>query len=264
MAEQIGHNVVDLSKSTSGSPLVDVAEHQTNTTTGLDGSATLDKNASDTVSTSQSGQLGIASSDDAAKPSAGNTALGGGSNQPSSTAALTDKGLAAHGLHFNGIRDDVSQGDAAADDRSTADVSVDASANSDTDNSRADALERKDGANHMRTNSVKKPATFSKVSVTKNFLAKTAASPVAATTKLNDKGKSSQGVCVCFKGKAADLSPASPVSAAAQLLARPRLVAKTGASLQNIQKARGAEGAGGPDASKVWNKNQREFHASIF
>ena len=40
--------------------------------------------------------------------------------------------------------------------------------------------------------------------------------------------------------------------------ARPRLIAKTGASLRDVQKARlGSDGAGGPDASKVWNKNRR-------
>lgn len=40
-------------------------------------------------------------------------------------------------------------------------------------------------------------------------------------------------------------------------VAKPRLIAKTGASLRELQKARqNAESPSGPDASKVWNKNR--------
>lgn len=100
-------------------------------------------------------------------------------------------------------------------------------------------IEKKEGSSHHnRTSSVKKPTTFSKVSVTKNFLAKTA-SPTPVTSKIGDKP--------------------SPLGVAAQpaTTAKPRLVAKTGA-LQSMQKARaGTDSVSGPDASKVWNKNRR-------
>ncbi|KXL50044.1 MAG: hypothetical protein FE78DRAFT_250133 [Acidomyces sp. 'richmondensis'] len=99
-------------------------------------------------------------------------------------------------------------------------------------------IEKKEGSSHHnRTSSVKKPTTFSKVSVTKNFLAKTA-SPTPVTSKIGDKP--------------------SPLGVAAQpaTTAKPRLVAKTGA-LQSMQKARaGTDSVSGPDASKVWNKNR--------
>lgn len=91
---------------------------------------------------------------------------------------------------------------------------------------------------HVRTNSsVKKPSTFKSVSVTKTFLAKSAVSaPVARPGE-----------------KAA---PAVQPNTSTLLTAKPRLVAKSGAG--NAPRALGkANGAGaGPDASKVWNKNQ--------
>ena len=65
---------------------------------------------------------------------------------------------------------------------------ADASGGSDTDTSKGDALDsgRETASRHLRTNSVKKPASFKSVSVTKAFLAKTAtATPVA---KPGDKG----------------------------------------------------------------------------
>jgi hypothetical protein len=84
---------------------------------------------------------------------------------------------------------------------------------------------------------MKKPSTFKSVSVTKNFLAKSAVStPVA---RPGEKATS-----------------AAPASTASLLLARPRLVAKSGSG--NAPRTLGkVNGAGaGPDASKVWNKNQ--------
>lgn len=104
----------------------------------------------------------------------------------------------------------------------------------------SDTEKKEGGLHHNRTSSVKKPTTFSKVSVTKTFLAKTA-SPTPAALKSGDKP-----------------SPLGVVSQPATT-ARPRLVAKTGA-LQSIQKARaGTEGAPRPDANKVWNKNRRTW-----
>lgn len=85
----------------------------------------------------------------------------------------------------NGVHDAASQG-SVIEDGGSQDVSA---VNSDTEMSKAEALEMKDGHLHVRTNSVKKPATFSKISVTKNFLAKSATAPVAAKT--GEKGMAS-------------------------------------------------------------------------
>ncbi|KAK5716073.1 hypothetical protein LTR15_009898 [Elasticomyces elasticus] len=111
---------------------------------------------------------------------------------------------------------------------------------SDAEGSKVDAEateQRKDGNHHVRTNSVKKPATFSKVSATRNFLAKTASPVPVAAAKLGDKP--------------------STLTAPAQPVAKPRLIAKSASALQSVQRPRpGSEGTGAPDASKVWNKNR--------
>ncbi|OAL45220.1 hypothetical protein IQ07DRAFT_520073 [Pyrenochaeta sp. DS3sAY3a] len=128
-------------------------------------------------------------------------------------------------------------GEHSATDSQTA---ADASGASDTDISRPGSVDpAKQDANHVRTSSssVKKPSTFKSVSVTKTFLAKSAVStPVA---RPGDKA-----------------APAVQPSASLLLTAKPRLVAKSGTG--NVPRALGkVNGASaGPDASKVWNKNQ--------
>ena len=116
---------------------------------------------------------------------------------------------------------------------------ADASGGSDTDISRPGSVDpTKQEAGHVRTNStVKKPSAFKSVSVTKNFLAKSAVATPAART--GDKA-----------------APAAPSAAALALTAKPRLVAKlgTGNVPRTLGKVNGA--SAGPDASKVWNKNQ--------
>ncbi|KAF2754349.1 hypothetical protein EJ05DRAFT_489076 [Pseudovirgaria hyperparasitica] len=97
-----------------------------------------------------------------------------------------------------------------------------------------------DTRGHVRTGSVKKPTFFKTSSVTKNFLAKTASStpPVPGSKAASVP---SQGV--------------SPT----QAIAKPRLVAKSGSGIGNIPRSGLAKpngASGGPDASKVWNKNQ--------
>jgi hypothetical protein len=90
----------------------------------------------------------------------------------------------------------------------------------------------------VRTNSaVKKPTSFKSVSVTKNFLAKSAVT--VPTARPGDKAAS-----------------IAQTSASTLQTAKPRLVAKSGGS--NVPRTLGkVNGAGsGPDASKVWNKNQ--------
>lgn len=113
------------------------------------------------------------------------------------------------------------------------------SGGSDTDISRPGSVDpAKQPSGHLRTNSsAKKPASFKSVSVTKNFLAKSAVT--APVTRPGDKAPS-----------------ASTVATSALQTARPRLVAKSGGG--NTPRSLGKlNGAGsGPDASKVWNKNQ--------
>jgi hypothetical protein len=114
---------------------------------------------------------------------------------------------------------------------------ADASGGSDTDISRPGSVDQsKQDPNHVRTNSMKKPSTFKSVSVTKNFLKSAVSTPTARPGE-----------------KAA---PVAPTAAATTLTAKPRLVAKSGTG--NAPRALGkVNGAGsGPDASKVWNKNQ--------
>ncbi|CAO2654690.1 Nn.00g114230.m01.CDS01 [Neocucurbitaria sp. VM-36] len=116
---------------------------------------------------------------------------------------------------------------------------ADASGGSDTDISRPGSVDQsKHDVGHVRTNSsAKKPSTFKSVSVTKNFLAKSAVS--TPVTRPGDRA-----------------APAVQPSTSAMLTAKPRLVAKlgTGNAPRTLGKVNGA--GSGPDASKVWNKNQ--------
>lgn len=117
-------------------------------------------------------------------------------------------------------------------------VNGDAVSGSDTDISRPGSVDpSKQETGHVRTSSTKKPAAFKSVSVTKSFLAKSAASTPSASPGL----------------KAA---PAVQPPTSSMLTAKPRLVAKSGAA--NTPRSLGnMNGTGaGPDASKVWNKNQ--------
>lgn len=116
------------------------------------------------------------------------------------------------------------------------------SGGSDTDISRPGSVDqaKERPGRHIRSNSVKKPASFKAVSVTKNFLAKSAVS--TPSVRPGDK-----------------VSPAGQTNASAQPTAKPRLVAKSGSGLGTVPRSSLSKlnGAGsGPDASKVWNKNQ--------
>ncbi|KAF2829344.1 hypothetical protein CC86DRAFT_464968 [Ophiobolus disseminans] len=115
---------------------------------------------------------------------------------------------------------------------------ADASGGSDTDISRPSSVDQsKRDANHVRTTSMKKPSAFKSVSVTKNFLAKS----VVSTPPVRPGEKA---------------APVAPSASSAVLTAKPRLVAKlgTGNAPRMLGKVNGA--GAGPDASKVWNKNQ--------
>jgi hypothetical protein len=83
---------------------------------------------------------------------------------------------------------------------------------------------------------MKKPSTFKSVSVTKNFLKSAVTAPA---TRPGEKA-----------------APVAPTTTATLLTAKPRLVAKsgTGNAPRTLGKVNGTNS--GPDASKVWNKNQ--------
>lgn len=119
-------------------------------------------------------------------------------------------------------------------------LAAEASGGSDTDVNKVDGTK-----GHLRTNSMKKPASFKAVSVTRNFLAKAVAGSSPSSMKLGNKaGTFSAG------SAAADQPPA-----------RPRLVAKSGSGLRDAGPRLSATPTGTgstatPDASQVWNKNR--------
>ncbi|KAH0558977.1 hypothetical protein GP486_004410, partial [Trichoglossum hirsutum] len=129
-------------------------------------------------------------------------------------------------------------------------TSADVSGGSDSDTTKPDG-ENSGGKKstgekgHNRSQSVKKPASFKAVSVTKNFLAK-------ATTGATPASKLS-----------GDKAPATgQLNTSAQLAAsRPRLVAKTVNGTRDVTPRSGSNGSGngrgsGPDPNQVWNKNR--------
>ena len=251
MAEQISHNVVDNTESTSASPPVDAAANQTTPASAEHG--TLDQplvqTKTDQLQTSQDSDVPATEADASisslaavveagegvVNPSAGDTATLPGEASTASPALATSDDLPGDNeLLVSGVGGTEY---VAVDDGNVPEGSIDVSTSSDAEGSRGDGGKADDEIHHARTNSVKKPTTFSKVSVTKNFLAKSATT-AQPTLKAGDKP-----------------SPAG-TPPAASMVARPRLIAKTGASIQ--QKTRlGSESTSGPDASKVWNKNRR-------
>lgn len=100
---------------------------------------------------------------------------------------------------------------------------------------------------------LKKFASFKPVSVNKTFLAAKGAS-TTAPSKLGEKATTGP-------------SPAPASGSLGTLSARPRLVAKSGSGLQGSATRTPAAASGGkagtaPDASAVWNKNQRTLHVA--
>ncbi|KAK4544366.1 hypothetical protein LTR36_004257 [Oleoguttula mirabilis] len=219
MAEQVSHHVVNQSESAGAAASAGVAANPIDIDIAVDGAHPAEPTTTDPKSESLTAADPVAT----AEPSAGE-AVG---KDAEATEAPSES--VVNGLH---------DGEASVEEGSAVDGSADHSVNSDTEGSKGDSTEqKKEGSHHVRTNSVKKPTTFSRVSATKSFMAKTA-SPAPAAPAIGSKPSS--------------LS-AAPQPAAA---ARPRLVAKT-VALKSLQKPRaGSESASGPDASKVWNKNQ--------
>lgn len=121
---------------------------------------------------------------------------------------------------------------------------------SDTD-SRADS-----GDQGKMSSSLKKPASFKTVSVTKAFLAKAATTAAPAASKVGDKSMDEHCSTLTLLQRLTTLS--GPATVSLQPMAKPRLVAKSGSGLRDIPRVRPGEGASAPDGRTVWNKNQRE------
>lgn len=197
MAEQVSHNVVKNSESAGAEASADVTANHTETTSA------------------GSGQIpGAPSITDSITPAV-STSLSNGDAETASTAAEPSAGEAASYLEAKPVGEDVGAEGGGL----------------------ANGVQGGEEDHHGRKNSVKKPAIFSKVSATKNFMAKTA-SPGPQTPKLGDRP--------------------SPLSAAPQpsaTSAKPRLIAKTGA-MQSALKPRAGTESAAPDAGTVWNKNR--------
>lgn len=262
MAEQASHNVVNVPESASNSsPLADAVANHISTASAESGidSSTIPSTEPTGAFKSQNTLVhdadapkpkAVDAGEAAAEPSAGDAAAKPDNVPAIAQPVATDGDIKAdQGLPtINGVHDSASQG-SAVEEGGSQDVSA---ANSDTDTSKGEALSTKDGHLHARTNSVKKPATFSKIS----FKAKSASTAPAAA-KTGERGM----IYPAHRKRIANANTASPVTTASAAVAppaaKPRLIAKTGASLRELQKARqNAESPSGPDASKVWNKNR--------
>ncbi|CAN9196968.1 unnamed protein product [Alternaria alternata] len=229
MAEQVANDVVKEAQSVGRSAPIDDSASTTNTPAvngePPSGTATTKTTTSEASSTKPILNGADAPSADSAHVSdkTQGHAAAGESKQPDASRQESRQ------PHLNGL----SSEHLAAESQAVAD----ASGGSDTDISRPGSVDqsKRDGT-HVRTNSTAKKQPFKSVSVTKSFLAKTVPSTPAARP-----------------GEKA--APAAPPKTSV-LTAKPRLVAKSGAG--NTPRALGqTNGAGaGPDASKVWNKNQ--------
>ncbi|KAF9739563.1 hypothetical protein PMIN04_010777 [Paraphaeosphaeria minitans] len=236
MAEQITRDVVKEAQSVGGPAPIDDTASTTNDSAGNgevpSGPNPRDSSPSDEPTTTNA--TNPAKTANAARPSV--SADGGIDN----ASAETPDHQVILDMPSNEKKEPLVNGDASESSATESQNALgEGSVGSDTDISRPGSVDpAKQPGGHLRTNSsVKKPAAFKSVSVTKNFLAKSAvAAPVA---RPGDKGPSS-----------------SSVAASTVQTARPRLVAKSGGS--NAPRTLGKlNGAGsGPDASKVWNKNQ--------
>ncbi|KAF2458941.1 hypothetical protein BDY21DRAFT_370455 [Lineolata rhizophorae] len=245
MAEQSHQDVVNEARS-MGDPLpIDAYATSSNTASAARGKAYTENptNATSSIATPQDVSSNPVIVAPAGKNNINGPYLAGQANSEGSagTAKFTVAGPVQDVKTFvngdGGIGEHLAPEDAAVQH-----VVAETSGGSDTDTSRAESLDRskdRTKGSHSRSNSVKKPASFKSVSVTKNFLAKAAATsgpPPRSSDKSPQPGQPSP----------------SPQSAS-----RPRLVAKSGSGLgSSLQRLSKTNGNTGPDASKVWNKNQ--------
>jgi hypothetical protein len=276
MAEQSTHDVVDQASSVGDASLAD--NHATQPTTvnhtegGVEGEKTPNTNiASSAVpaSDSQAQELpsqstGDEAQVDQAKRSEVSQATEPDTGKPANDAPAPPPATGAPHNEQDGTRDGT-QDDPSINLEPGTDQAViaEASGGSDTDSSKIDPAK-----GHLRTNSVKKPASFKAVSVTKNFLAKAAAGSIPSLKLGGDKGSPHSPISPNNPQHHTDGTAAATASGSGQAIsanqppARPRLVAKTGSGLRDAGPRLSTTPTPGkaltPDASQVWNKNRRK------
>ncbi|KAL9089942.1 MAG: hypothetical protein Q9165_005471 [Trypethelium subeluteriae] len=266
MAQQINHDVVDQSQSMGDSSLVDVNANQTISSIAGYGNPNLDTQPSGTSESSDS-QVNIVPSESLHAPSTEPRPNGIVPHKFRRMEVVRMGALCMDVDEAHNLQDNIPQqeivdpgqhnfiepveqnilangdiGEALNVDEVAAHANaLDASGGSDTDTSKADSTERREHGTlgHVRSNSVKKPLSFKTVSVTKNFLAKSAAVGQAAKT---GGDKSLQ---------------AGALNESRQLTPRPRLVAKSGGGLRDSLPKINKTNGNGPDPAQVWNKNRR-------
>ncbi|KAA8611284.1 hypothetical protein PtrSN002B_009110 [Pyrenophora tritici-repentis] len=226
MAEQVAKDVVKEAQSVGPSAPIDDSASTTNSpaVNGGSPSDTATKTPNDPEASSTKQTANGANVPSIASVNVDGQAAAGDNKQSGASQADSKQ------PHLNGISSDHLATDSLA--------VTDASGGSDTDISRPGSVDqsKRDGS-HVRTSSAAKKQPFKSVSVTKSFLAKT-----VTTTPAARPGEK--------------VTAAAPPKPSNVLSAKPRLVAKSGTS--NAPRTLGqTNGAGaGPDASKVWNKNQ--------
>lgn len=173
MAEQSSHNVVNVPQSTSA-PLVDSASSQTASDTATDGAQQISSSNTSHIDSA----IDVSKTVNELATSANSSTVPAGPDVVK-VAAEPSAGEAAHRPTPNtadaptDVEQKAAEDGSQGDDRSTADFASD--------------NERKGEAHHARSDSVKKPTTFSKVSITKNFLNKAAPTATAAPSKIGEK-----------------------------------------------------------------------------
>ncbi|KAF1994806.1 hypothetical protein P154DRAFT_624469 [Amniculicola lignicola CBS 123094] len=246
MAEQITHDVVKEAQSMGRSSPIDDTVTSTNHS-ARDGGAPFEPTTANSHS-SDSSLTASANASSATSAPADATETMDKTGEETLTTSMADSGdHEPSGGVAGDTKEHLANGDlseqSASEDVSSQHAVGDASGGSDTDISRPGSVDQtKDRpAGHLRSNStsIKKPTSFKSVSVTKSFLAKSA-TPVPSA-KPGEKS-----------------APTGQTSVSALQAARPRLVAKSGTGMGSLGRAAISKlnGASGPDASKVWNKNQ--------
>ncbi|KAF2494204.1 hypothetical protein BU16DRAFT_67536 [Lophium mytilinum] len=258
MAEQITQDVVKEAQSMGESSPIDATATTTIDSAG-DGEVPSDRTTANPKpstalptpppSTSDAGADAPPSTD---KASEENATLGSGKEADAGSRQVDEEQFAVSELPnrqddplLSKVEVPLVNGDAgdfsAPEDATSQHALAEVSGGSDTDISRPGSVDQANErpGRHLRSNSIQKPKSFKSVSVTKNFLAKAVTTPVARP------------------GEKAP--PVGQTNASLLQSAKPRLVAKSGSGLGSVMRTSLAKtnGAGsGPDATKVWNKNQ--------
>ncbi|PSN62075.1 hypothetical protein BS50DRAFT_638655 [Corynespora cassiicola Philippines] len=229
MAEQITHDVVKEAQSMGGPSPIDDTATSTSNTAGDGGAPSGPTNAKPTTSEAHSTSTNATNATTTQADSVQAPGKDGADTASTGTESAKES------------KEQIVNGDSGEQSASESLQAVgDASGGSDTDISRPGSVDQsKRAGGHLRSNSVKRPASFKSVSVTKNFLAKSAVSTPPA--RAGEKA-----------------APTGQPAVSTQQTGKARLVAKSGSGIGNVSRSLSKMNGttSGPDASKVWNKNQ--------